>query len=237
MTRINCSPKVAVVGALILFATAVCYAQEPAPAPTPAPSPTAAEPAVASTHTKARIYFYRIKQFAGSALEPSVYCDDKELARMDNGRFFAVDLEPGELGQPHVEDGVGLPDPAAELSRAERRDRATIETWLAKGVARVILGTVIADAQGCAESGRLHRVSLRVYNLLAQLVAVPVLQGGAGNAAGGEPLENLLLTCSEYEAYWNGKYSQTGEDVASGIYLWRLEVDGKVLVKKMIVRK
>ena len=96
---------------------------------------------------------------------------------------------------------------------------------------------VIADAQGCAESGRLHRVSLRVYNLLAQLVAVPVLQGGAGNAAGGEPLENLLLTCSEYEAYWNGKYSQTGEDVASGIYLWRLEVDGKVLVKKMIVRK
>jgi hypothetical protein len=96
---------------------------------------------------------------------------------------------------------------------------------------------VIADAQGCAESGRLHRVSLRVYNLLAQLVAVPVLQGGAGNAAGGEPLENLLLTCSEYEAYWNGKNSQTGEDVASGIYLFRLEVDGKVLVKKMIVRK
>jgi hypothetical protein len=96
---------------------------------------------------------------------------------------------------------------------------------------------IIADAQGCAESGRLHRVSLRVYNLLAQLVAVPVLQGGAGNAAGGEPLENLLLTFSEYEAYWNGKYSQTGEDVASGIYLWRLEDDGKVLVKKMIVRK
>jgi hypothetical protein len=72
---------------------------------------------------------------------------------------------------------------------------------------------------------------------LAQLVAVPVLQGGAGNAAGGEPLENLLLTCNEFEAYWNGKNSQTGEDVASGIYLWRLEVDGKVLVKKMIVRK
>ena len=96
---------------------------------------------------------------------------------------------------------------------------------------------VIADAQGCADSGRLHRVSLRIYNLLAQLVAVPVLQGGTGNAAGGEPLENMLLTCNEYEAYWDGKYSQTAEDVASGIYLFRLEVDGKVLVKKMIVRK
>ncbi len=96
---------------------------------------------------------------------------------------------------------------------------------------------VIGDAQGCTDSGRQHRVSLRVYNLLAQQVAVPVLQGGAGNVAGGEPLENLLLTCGQYLAWWDGKYSQTGDDVASGIYLYRLEVDGKVLVKKMIVRK
>lgn len=96
---------------------------------------------------------------------------------------------------------------------------------------------VIGDAQGCTDSGRQHRVSLRVYNLLAQQVAVPVLQGGVGNVAGGEPLENLLLTCGQYLAWWDGKYSQTGDDVASGIYLFRLEVDGKVLVKKMTVRK
>jgi hypothetical protein len=96
---------------------------------------------------------------------------------------------------------------------------------------------VIGDAQDCTDSGRQHRVSLRIYNLLAQQVAVPVLQGGVGNVAGGEPLESLLLTCGEYIVYWDGKYSQTGEDVASGIYLYRLEVDGKVLVKKMIVRK
>ena len=96
---------------------------------------------------------------------------------------------------------------------------------------------VVGDAQGCTDSGRQHHVSLRIYNLLAQLVAVPVLQGGVGNAAGGEPLDDVALTCSEYTAYWDGKYSQTGEDVASGIYLYRLEVDGKVLVKKLIVRK
>ncbi len=92
---------------------------------------------------------------------------------------------------------------------------------------------VVGDAQGCTDPGRQHRVSLRIYNLLAQQVAVPVLQGGDGN----EPLENVLLTCGQYLAYWDGKYSQTGEDVASGIYLFRLEVDGKPLVKKMIVRK
>ena len=96
---------------------------------------------------------------------------------------------------------------------------------------------VVGDAQGCTDSGRQHHVSLRIYNLLAQLVAVPVLQGGVGNAAGGEPLDDVALTCSEYTAYWDGKYSQTGEEVASGIYLYRLEVDGKVLVKKLIVRK
>jgi hypothetical protein len=95
---------------------------------------------------------------------------------------------------------------------------------------------IIGDAQGCTDTGRLHRVSLRIYNLLAQLVAVPLLQGG-GNAAGGEPLDGLTLTCNQYLAYWDGKNSQTGEDVASGIYLYRLEVDGKVLVKKLIIRK
>jgi hypothetical protein len=95
---------------------------------------------------------------------------------------------------------------------------------------------VIGDPQGCTDSGRLHRVSLRIYNLLAQLVAVPLLQGG-GSDAGGEPLDGLQLTCNQYVAYWDGKYSQTGADVASGIYLYRLEVDGKQVVKTLIVRK
>ena len=46
--------------------------------------------------TKATVYFYRYKQFMGSALEPSVYADGVELARMDNGRFFAAQLDPGQ---------------------------------------------------------------------------------------------------------------------------------------------
>jgi hypothetical protein len=96
---------------------------------------------------------------------------------------------------------------------------------------------VVGDGQNCSDLGQLHRVTLRIYNLLAQLVAVPVLQSGSGNGAGGEPVEKLLLTCSQYTAYWDGKYSQGGDDVASGIYLYKLEVDGKVLVKKMVVRK
>lgn len=97
----------------------------------------------------------------------------------------------------------------------------------------------VGGVPDCADPGRQYRVSLRVYNLLTQLVAVPVLQGGSvgGGAAGGQPLENVLLTCGQYTAYWDGKYRNTGREVASGIYLYRLEVDGKAVFRKMIVTK
>jgi hypothetical protein len=45
---------------------------------------------------KSTVYVYRYKQFVGSALAPSVYCDDVELARMENGRYFMATLEPGK---------------------------------------------------------------------------------------------------------------------------------------------
>ena len=95
---------------------------------------------------------------------------------------------------------------------------------------------VVGDPPTCSDS-KPHRVTLRVYNLLAQLVAVPVLQGGTGDVAGGVGIENLALTCNQYTAYWDGKDRRTGREVASGIYLYRLEIDGKPIVKKMIVAK
>jgi hypothetical protein len=95
----------------------------------------------------------------------------------------------------------------------------------------------IGDGAGCNDPSRLYRVSLRIYNVLAQPVSVPVLQGGAGNVAGGEPIDRLFLTCGQYTAYWDGKDAKTQQEVASGVYLYRLEVDGKPLVKKMLVSK
>ena len=46
--------------------------------------------------SKATVYIYRYKQFVGAALAPSVYCDEVQLARMDNGRYFATTFEPGK---------------------------------------------------------------------------------------------------------------------------------------------
>lgn len=92
----------------------------------------------------------------------------------------------------------------------------------------------VGDVPACSSPSRLYRVTLKVYNLLAQQVAIPVLQGGS-NA--GEPIENRQLSCGRYVAYWNGKYQGTEREVASGVYLYRLEIDGRSISKKMIVAK
>jgi hypothetical protein len=89
----------------------------------------------------------------------------------------------------------------------------------------------------CTDPTRQYKVSLRIYNLLAQLVAVPVLQNGTITLAGGEPLEGVQLTCGRYTAYWNGTAIPDKRPVAPGLYLYRLEVDGQGDVKKMIVVK
>ena len=67
----------------------------------------------------------------------------------------------------------------------------------------------VGDAQGCTDSGRQYRVSLRIYNLLAQQVAVPVLQGGAGNLLVASRWKSSL-TCTRTRVLGR-KYKQTGE--------------------------
>jgi hypothetical protein len=89
----------------------------------------------------------------------------------------------------------------------------------------------------CTEPARQYKVSLRIYNLLAQLVAVPVLQNGTITLSGGQPLEGVQLTCGRYTAYWNGTSVLDKRPVPPGLYLYRLEVDGQGDVKKMIVVK
>ena len=92
----------------------------------------------------------------------------------------------------------------------------------------------IGDVPDCVDTGRQYRVSLKIYNVLAQLVAIPILQGGDG---AGQPIVNVTLRCGTYTAYWDGTYLNTSQEVASGVYLYRLEVDGRAVVKKMIFMK
>lgn len=60
-------------------------------------APAPVDPSVAlSAGADAVVYIYRPNKLMGKALEPSVFVDDIELARMDNGRYFTIKLTPGK---------------------------------------------------------------------------------------------------------------------------------------------
>jgi hypothetical protein len=87
---------------VVIFLSLAGFTQQPA-ASSQSSAPQAESAATTATTTqpatqtgKAKVYFYRYKQYAGSALAPSVYCDEAELARMQNGRYFTVNLAPGK---------------------------------------------------------------------------------------------------------------------------------------------
>lgn len=83
---------------LMVFAlgcSQISFAQEP-PAQTDKPVAAPTSTQTTAEDVEGTIFFYRLKQFTGSGLEPTVYCDDKELARMDNGRYFGVKLDAGK---------------------------------------------------------------------------------------------------------------------------------------------
>lgn len=52
--------------------------------------------ATAVNSEDATVFIYRPNKWPGRALEPSVFVDETELARMDNGRYFAIKLKPGK---------------------------------------------------------------------------------------------------------------------------------------------
>jgi hypothetical protein len=65
-------------------------------------------------------------------------------------------------------------------------------------------------------------VSLAVYNILGQEVATLV--------------DHLEQAAGTYNVTWNG-VNAAGESVATGLYLYRLDANGTVITKKMILLK
>ena len=83
--------------------------------------------------------------------------------------------------------------------------------------------------------GRPVVVSVRIFNLLQQVVASPVALGHPS----GEGVEVLQLEYTQpgrYEAFWDGNDS-SGRQVASGIYFMQLTVNGISKTRKMYVLK
>jgi hypothetical protein len=83
--------------ALFFFYTAAVFAH---PQPTPAIQTAEHVPQQAATNTaaaatKATLYVYRLHAMRGAFNKVSIYVDDQEFARMGNGSFIGVNLDPG----------------------------------------------------------------------------------------------------------------------------------------------
>jgi hypothetical protein len=78
-------------------------------------------------------------------------------------------------------------------------------------------------------------VTIRIYNVLQQLVASPTALNNPGGD--GFPVADMEYeTPGDYEAYWDGR-DDAGNQVASGIYILELVVNGESRVRKMFVTK
>jgi hypothetical protein len=122
----------------------IAHAQEPQASKAEG-AQTSTAPSQNSDST-ATVYFYRYKQFVGSALSPSVYCDQSELARMDNGRFFATKLAAGEHVFHSNDKQAGID--VALKSGQDYYIRVEIAAGVMKGHGRLIL---VAPEQGAYE--------------------------------------------------------------------------------------
>lgn len=78
-------------------------------------------------------------------------------------------------------------------------------------------------------------VTIRIFNILQQVIAVPTaLRHPLGE---GVPVANLEYPSpGRFEAYWDGT-DGVGRQVASGIYLMQLTVNGMSQTRKMYVTK
>lgn len=97
----------------------------------------------------------------------------------------------------------------------------------------------------CARGSDHHVVSLRIYNVLTQLVAVPTILGAVPDSTGatipvpiGKPVTNLVLPCGAYAALWTGRILPANRPANPGVYVVQLVVNGEaVAVRKMMLSR
>src|SRR5258706_8225312 len=133
---------------LALFTVSLAGAQQQQ-ATTPKTEASASQ----AKDSQASVYVYRYKQFVGSALSPSVYCDDTELARMDNGKFFVAKLTPGKhvFRSNDKQAGVDVDLKAGQ----DYYIRVELATGFMKGHGRLLL---VAPEQGSYEIKKLKQL-------------------------------------------------------------------------------
>ena len=100
----------------------------------------------------------------------------------------------------------------------------------------------VGDAD-CAAGTQQHVVTLRIYNILSQIVAIATLVDSTNTdqstATGlARALSNLSLSCGHYVARWDGKHASDSRDAAPGVYMYQLLVDGHPAgMRKLLLKR
>jgi len=94
--------------------------------------------------------------------------------------------------------------------------------------------TIPFTVEGCADGNEQVEVSVRILNVVAAVVAIPVFAGpSAGSTANvstslnKQPMRNLRVPCGSYNTYWDGNNQRTGKEAASGVYIVQLFLNGE----------
>jgi hypothetical protein len=98
-----------------------------------------------------------------------------------------------------------------------------------------VVHTNFSVGSGSCAPGETHAVTVRILNILAQPVVIPVLYGPSANSTSsasssmnGSPISNLRLECGDYVSFWDGWVQDHSREAASGTYIVQLIVDGKL---------
>lgn len=138
------------------------------------------------------------------------------MARSWPGMLLALLL----LGVPATASAQGRPPPPVEIS----------ENYPNPFYPSTTIPFVLSPS--LCEGGHQPLVSLKIYNVLVQVMAVPILLN-----SNGERLDNLRLRCGEHAAFWDGKVGDGTRDLTPGVYYAQFTVDGERYTLKMIAQQ
>jgi hypothetical protein len=84
----------------------------------------------------------------------------------------------------------------------------------------------------CAPGTQQHVVTIRIYNILSQVVAFAMLEDSTaapdstGHKTTQRLISNLDLACGTYVARWDGTRRPDGREAPPGVYMYQLLIDG-----------
>jgi hypothetical protein len=141
--------------------------------------------------------------------------------------LLALLLAAGMLSPPSLEGQETRAPPPAEEDRGFRLEQnypnpVDPETW----IPFVLEESLFAN-------GDTGTVTIRIYNMLRQLVAVPI---AVDHPRGRRiPVEDLTYADPGRKvAYWDGRDTR-GRRAPSGVYFVRLDVNGETQIRRLLV--